>query len=312
MSQFTPTLPKRLSSVQTILSRLNIKWSAFFLLAPSIIVLFAIGIYPLLFAIDVSLRQYQLTKPYLGTPYIGFQNYLLVINDILFWQSLLRTFIFFALTVPVQIVFGILIAIFLDSLNIKWLSGLLRVILVLPIAITPTVIGLVGRLLFNRDFGFINFLLSLIGIEPIPWLGEPLPAMLTIALVDIWQWTPFITLVVLSGLTLIPNDVWEAGQLDAGRGWHFFRSIQLPYLLPGLTAVLILRTADILKLFDMVFVLTRGGPGVSTELISLYVQRIGFRVFDMGVASAQAILLLALCIILSRAYIRFFYREIQT
>jgi len=273
--------------------------------------LFAVGIYPLVFAVDVSLRQYQLTKPYLGTPYIGLQNYILVINDTLFWQSLFRTFTFFVLTVPLQVISGILIAIFLDNLNIKWLSGLLRVILVLPIAITPTVIGLVGRLLFNRDFGFINFLLSLVGIEPIPWLGEPLPAMLTIALVDIWQWTPFITLVVLSGLTLIPHDVSEAGQLDAGRGWHFFRSVQLPYLLPGLTAVLILRTADILKLFDMVFVLTRGGPGVSTELVSLYVQRIGFRVFDMGVASAQAILLLVLCIILSRAYIRFFYREIQ-
>jgi multiple sugar transport system permease protein len=281
------------------------------LLAPAIIILFAVGIYPLVFAVDVSLRQYQLTKPYLGTPYIGLQNYILVINDTLFWQSLFRTFTFFVLTVPLQVISGILIAIFLDNLNIKWLSGLLRVILVLPIAITPTVIGLVGRLLFNRDFGFINFLLSLVGIEPIPWLGEPLPAMLTIALVDIWQWTPFITLVVLSGLTLIPHDVSEAGQLDAGRGWHFFRSVQLPYLLPGLTAVLILRTADILKLFDMVFVLTRGGPGVSTELVSLYVQRIGFRVFDMGVASAQAILLLVLCIILSRAYIRFFYREIQ-
>lgn len=293
------------------MSRFNIKWPALFLLAPAIIILFAVGIYPLVFAVDVSLRQYQLTKPYLGTPYIGLQNYILVINDTLFWQSLFRTFTFFVLTVPLQVISGILIAIFLDNLNIKWLSGLLRVILVLPIAITPTVIGLVGRLLFNRDFGFINFLLSLVGIEPIPWLGEPLPAMLTIALVDIWQWTPFITLVVLSGLTLIPHDVSEAGQLDAGRGWHFFRSVQLPYLLPGLTAVLILRTADILKLFDMVFVLTRGGPGVSTELVSLYVQRIGFRVFDMGVASAQAILLLVLCIILSRAYIRFFYREIQ-
>jgi len=311
MSQLTPILPKRSASPRIVLSRFNIKWPALFLLAPAIIILFAVGIYPLVFAVDVSLRQYQLTKPYLGTPYIGLQNYILVINDTLFWQSLFRTFTFFVLTVPLQVISGILIAIFLDNLNIKWLSGLLRVILVLPIAITPTVIGLVGRLLFNRDFGFINFLLSLVGIEPIPWLGEPLPAMLTIALVDIWQWTPFITLVVLSGLTLIPHDVSEAGQLDAGRGWHFFRSVQLPYLLPGLTAVLILRTADILKLFDMVFVLTRGGPGVSTELVSLYVQRIGFRVFDMGVASAQAILLLVLCIILSRAYIRFFYREIQ-
>ncbi len=312
MKQLVPILPKRSTLMRGGASKFsNINWPAFVLLAPAVIALFVVGIYPLLFALDVSIRQYQLTKPYLGTPYVGFQNYISVISDVLFWQALLRTALFFVLTVPLQIILGILIALFLDTFSNKYLSYLLKIILVLPIAVTPTVIGLVGRLLFNRDFGFINFLLSLIGVEPIPWLGEPLPAMLTIALVDIWQWTPFITLVALSGLTLIPNDILEAGQLDAGRGWHFFRSIQLPYLLPGLTAVLILRTADILKLFDMVFVLTRGGPGVSTELVSLYVQRIGFRVFDMGVASAQAILLLILCIALSRAYIRFFYREVQ-
>jgi len=289
----------------------GINWAAVTLIAPAVVALLIIGIYPLIFAVDVSLRQYQLTKPYLGTPYVGLQNYIAVLQDTLFWQSLARTAIFFVLTVPVQVALGILIALFIDRVRFKPLAGLLRVILVLPIAITPTVVGLIGRLLFNRDFGFVNFMLGSIGIEPISWLGEPMPAMITIALVDIWQWTPFVVLVMLSGLALIPPEVFESGQLDAGHGWHFFRSVQLPYLLPGLTAILILRTADILKLFDMVFVLTRGGPGVSTELISLYIQRVGFRVFDMGIASAQAIFLLVLCILLSRGYIRLFYREVQ-
>jgi len=294
------------------MSKQRIHWPAVSLIAPAVIALLAIGLYPLLFALDVSLRQYQLSKPYLGTDFVGLQNYLAVFNDPLFWQSLLRTAQFFALTVPAQVVLGALIALFIESLPWRLISFLMRVLLVVPIAITPTVVGLIGRLLFNRDFGFINYLLSLLQIPPVPWLGEPVPAMLTIALVDIWQWTPFVALVMISGLTLISQEVLESGELDAGRGWHFFWKVQAPYLLPGLTAVLILRTADILKLFDVVFVLTRGGPGVSTELVSVYIQRVGFRVFDMGVASAQAILLLILCIALSRVYIRLFYREIES
>ncbi|MCS7087910.1 MAG: sugar ABC transporter permease [Thermoflexales bacterium] len=281
------------------------------LITPAVIALLAVGIYPLLFVLDVSLRQYQLTKPYLGTDYVGLQNYLSVLNDGLFWGSLGRTALFFLLAVPAEVVLGTLIALFVDGTRCRLCSAVLRVMLVLPIAMTPTVTGLIGRLLFNRDFGLVNYLLSLVGVEPIAWLGEPEPAMITIALMDIWQWTPFVALVMLSGLALVPQDVRESGHLDAGYGWHFFRNIQMPYLLPGLTAVLILRTVDILKLFDMVFVLTRGGPGVSTELVSVYIQRVGFRIFDMGVASAQAILLLVLCIVLSRAYVRFFYRQIE-
>lgn len=293
------------------MSKPRINWLAISMMAPAVIVLLTVGIYPLLFAVDVSFRQYQITKPYLGTDYIGFQNYLTVVSDALFWQSLGRTAFFFLLTIPVQVFAGVLIALFIDSMRWKKIAFFMRVLLVIPIAITPTVTGLVGRLLFNRDFGFINYVLSLAGIPPVSWLGEPLPAMVTIALVDIWQWTPFVALVMVSGLSLISQEVLEAGKLDAGSGWGLFRHVQMPYLLPGLTAVLILRTADILKLFDMVFVLTRGGPGVSTELVSVYIQRVGFRIFDMGVASAQAILLLILCIVLARAYIRLFYREVE-
>jgi multiple sugar transport system permease protein len=110
---------------------------------------------------------------------------------------------------------------------------------------------------------------------------------------------------------MVPVEIEEAARLETKSHWALLRHVQLPYMLPGLTAVLILRSADVLKLFDMVFVMTRGGPGAATDLISIYVQRAGFKVFDLGVASAQAILLLALTILLSRIYIRIFYREIE-
>jgi multiple sugar transport system permease protein len=126
---------------------------------------------------------------------------------------------------------------------------------------------------------------------------------------DIWQWTPFCALIFLSGLTTVPVEVEEAARLETRRPFATLWHVQLPFLLPGLTAMLILRSADVLKLFDTVFTMTRGGPGTATEVMSILIQRIGFRVFDLGTASAQAILLLVLTIILSRLYIRFLYKE---
>ncbi|MER3485201.1 MAG: sugar ABC transporter permease [Chloroflexota bacterium] len=281
------------------------------MLAPAVVALLAIGIFPLGYALWTSFHFNQLAKPYLGTPWVGLDNYRAALSDPLFWQSLGRTARFFLFTVPAEIVLGVGISLLLFQTRWRMLAGVTRVLLVLPIATTPTVVGLLARLMFQRDFGVVNWALGLVGVGPVNWLGSPFAAMASIALTDIWQWTPFVALVALSGLTTVPPDIVEASRLETSRWWLTFRHVQLPFLMPGLTAVLIIRTADILKLFDMVFVLTRGGPGVSTELTSVYIQRVGFRIFDMGLASAQAILLLILCIVLSRLYIRVFYREIE-
>ncbi len=282
------------------------------MLGPAVLTLLLIGVYPLVYAIRSSFHFSQLTKPYLGTPWVGLDNYRAVLQDGLFWGALGRTLQFFIYTMPIQIVLGIGIALLLDGTRWRLLGGIARVLLVLPIAMTPTVVGLLGRLVYNRDFGVLNWAIGLVGLGPVSWLGSPVPAMATIAITDTWQWTPFVALVALAGLTSVPPDLVEASRLETSRWWDTFRNVQLPFLLPGLTAVLIIRTADILKLFDMVFVLTRGGPGVSTELASIYIQRVGFRIFDVGIASAQAVLLLILCTVLAQTYIRVFYREIET
>ncbi|HEY8455615.1 MAG TPA: sugar ABC transporter permease [Actinopolymorphaceae bacterium] len=284
---------------------------ALLMLGPAVIALLAVGIYPAFFAVNMSLHSVQLTKPYLGTPFVGLANYATVLGDPLFWGALGRTAIFFLITVPIELVAGIALALLLDGTRWQRLAGVVRILVVLPLAVTPTVVGLVGRLLFNRDFGVVNWMLGLVGLGPVSWLGEPIPAMVSIALTDVWQWTPFFALVALGGLTMVPTEVTEAVRLETNSRWQMLRHAQLPYLLPGIAAVLIIRTIDVVKLFDMVFTLTRGGPGVSTELISLYVQRIGFRVFDMGVASAQAVILLVLSILIAQLYVRFVYREVE-
>ena len=139
--------------------------------------------------------------------------------------------------------------------------------LVLPMATTYAVVGLLGQVMFNLTFGVVNQLIGFIGIGPVNWIGDPVNAFALIIFWDVWQWTPFVALVLLAGLTTVPGEVEEAARLETKNWWTVLRHVQLPFLMPGLVAVLILRTADTLKLFDMVFTLTRGGPGSSTELI---------------------------------------------
>lgn len=289
------------------------RWTTWTFLLPAVITLLAVSIYPLLFAVSISFRQYELTKPNLGFGFTGFSNYAQVFSDSTFWGSLGRTFAFLATVLPMQILLGLLIALLLNLPGLRVLKTIARVALVVPLATTYAVVGLMGRLIFNSDFGVLNWFLEyVLGVDAVVWLGRPNTAFLSIAAMDIWQWTPFVALIFLAGLSNVPTDIEEAAKLETDRWYLILRYIQLPYLLPGLTAILILRTADILKLFDMVFVMTRGGPGTATELISIYVQRIGFRVFNQGVASAQAVLMLIITIILARIYIRVFYREVST
>jgi multiple sugar transport system permease protein len=175
-------------------------------------------------------------------------------------------------------------------------QGPARLSLVIPMAITYAAVGLLGQLTSNIHYGAVNQLIGFLGFAPVNWVGDPQNAFITICFWDIWQRTPFCSLVLLAGLTMVPVEEEETARLETKHWWTVLRYVQFPYLVPGLTAILILRTADTLKLFDMVFTLTRGGPGSATELISLMIQRVGFRGSDQGLASAQAIVLLALTI----------------
>lgn len=287
------------------------RWTSFWFLAPAVVALLVIGIYPTISALVTSFRRYNITRPRDGFPFVGFDNYINVLSDQTFWQSLGLTARFFLTVLPFQLGFGICIALLLHQPGLGMLRALARVSLVVPLATTYAVVGLIGRLIFNRDFGVANQFLDAIGIGGLDWLGSPTGAFIAIAVMDIWQWTPFCALIFLAGLSMVPVEIEEAARLETASKFAQLRYVQLPYLLPGLTAMLILRSADILKLFDMVFVMTRGGPGAATDLVSVYIQRVGFRIFDMGTASAQAILLLILTIILSRLYIRLIYREIE-
>ncbi len=278
-------------------------------LGPAVIALALIGIGPLIYAFWTSLHFFNLTK-LKKVKFIGFENYAEVLTDPVFWEAMGRTFTLLIIALPLQIALGMGIALILHRPGLGFLKTLTRLSLVLPMATTYAVVGLLGQVMFNLKYGVVNQLLGFLGIDPINWIGDPFNAFAMIVFWDVWQWTPFVALVLLAGLTTVPGEVEEAARLETKNWWVVLRHVQLPFLVPGLVAVLILRTADTLKLFDMVFTLTRGGPGASTEMISLLIQRVGFRAFDQGLASAQAIILLIITIILAQLYIRLFYKEV--
>ncbi|MBA3323979.1 MAG: sugar ABC transporter permease [Rhodobacteraceae bacterium] len=280
----------------------------FAFLGPAVFALAMVGIVPLGYAIWKSLHFFNLTK-IAQSRFIGLDNYATVLTDAVYWQAMGRTALLFVIAVPAQVAIGLGVALLLHRPGLGLFKTLTRLALVLPMATTYAVVGLLGQVMFNIKYGVINQLLGFLGIAPVNWIGDPTNAFVTVIFWDIWQWTPFVALILLAGLSTVPGEIEEAARLETRRWWTVLRHVQLPFLVPSLVAVLILRTADTLKLFDMVFTMTRGGPGSATEFIAILIERVGNRQFDIGMASAQALILLVITIVLARLYIRFFYSE---
>jgi multiple sugar transport system permease protein len=160
--------------------------------------------------------------------------------------------------------------------------------------VPPVAIGVVARLIYAPGYGVLNVILERVGVlhQEINWLGDPTLAMLAVASVDVWQWTPFVYLVLFSGLQTVPRESVEAAQIDGASGWAQFRYIDLHYLRPLFILIIFFRLADVLRVFDHVFILTGGGPGTATQLLSLYMYRIEFKFFDTGQAAALAVVVL--------------------
>jgi len=279
-------------------------------LGPAVAALALVGIVPLGYALWKSLHYFNLTKRN-QQEFVGLENYANVLTDEVFWQAMGRTATLFFISVPVQIALGLGIALLLNRPGLGFFKTLTRLSLVLPMATTYAVVGLLAQVTLNQKYGVFNQMLGWVGVEPINFIGDPTNAFIGVIFWDIWQWTPFVALVLLAGLSTVPPEIEEAARLETRRAWKVLRHVQFPFLIPSLVAVLILRTADTLKLFDMVFTMTRGGPGSATEFIAVLIERVGNRQFDIGMASAQSVILLVLTIVLARLYIRLFYREVR-
>jgi len=275
----------------------NKKYLYLFLL-PSIITLVLISLYPFFYGVYMSLSKASVVKI---EDFVGLTNYVNAFSDDRFLNSLRVSIVFVLGATSLELVLGFGLALSLHYSSFL-ITGVARLILTLPLMITPIVVGITWRLMYDPDFGILNYLLQQIGVPYIPWLASPSTALISLILVDAWQWTPFMMLILLAGLKSLPEEPFEAAQLDGASGWQRLRYLTLPMLRHVIIVALLIRTIDAFKAFDIFFVTTKGGPGTVTEITSLYAYNTSFRFFHTGYAAAMAILLLILIIVIGTVY----------
>jgi multiple sugar transport system permease protein len=268
-------------------------------IAPALAVLLSLSIYPLIYSVTISLQQETVS----GAKW-SLQNFARLATDGFFLTAMAHTFVYAIAALTCEFLLGLGLALILH--NQIHGRGLFRASLLVPMMLPTVVVGVVWRLMLNPNFGAVNGTLKQLGIntESLTWTASPRLAMLSVIAVDVWQWTPFVFLVLLAGLQAIPQEPYEAALIDGSSRWQTFLHVTLPLLKPSILIVLLLRTMDLLRVFDQIFILTEGGPGFATETISLYIYRTAFRFFDFGYAAAMSFVLLALTNVISAAYIR--------
>jgi multiple sugar transport system permease protein len=251
------------------------------LFVPTIGLLLLLAIVPLLFSLGVSLFNYSLGSRAI---WVGLGNYINLFTDPQFWQATRVTVQFTVVAVSVEVVLGILLGFVMNQRFTG--MGVIRLIVFLPMMLAPFVVGLFWRFMFDQTFGIIDFLLTGIGLPTIPWLIHPFWARVAVVVVDVWQWTPFVTLLILAGLGTVPNELLEAATLDRASNWMKFRQIYWPYLRFPLLLALLFRSIDTLKMFDSPFILTGGGPGNFSTTLSILGYRHQIMFFNVGIAAA--------------------------
>lgn len=274
----------------------HLKW---LMTLPAVIILFLLTFYPLVRALQMSTMQFLPT----GTTFIGIQNYLNLLSNETFINSLVVTAEFVGIAVGVEFLLGFVIALLLNK-KIK-LRGLWQTLILIPMILSPTVIGLIWRLMYAPN-GLLDYIVApLTGGANVGWISETSIALYSVILTDIWQWTPLVALVLFAGLQSVPDHIREAAIMDGASRRQRFLHITLPYLKSLIVLVLIIRIVDALRVFAKVFILTRGGPAGSTNVISMLMYRVGFRFNNFGEAAAMAVSLLVVVLILAISFVKF-------
>jgi multiple sugar transport system permease protein len=267
-------------------------------LLPAVAIVLFLGIFPLLVSLGLMFTDYQFAKVQrLGVAFVGFDNWVRLFKDERFWLGVRHTLVFVALALPLQYLLGLLLAVVLNQEFIK-LRRFFRVAFLIPMMMAPVAVSVVvGRMMLGEAYGPLNDLLQRIGIAGPKWLSDPIMAMVSLILVDTWQWTPFVMLLLLAGLQGVPHDTIEAAAIDGASRWQTFRYITFPLLLPVTFTAVLIRGVEMFKVLDIVVVLTGGGHGDATEMITLYTYQVAINNFALGYASTIAFFIL-ICIVI--------------
>ena len=254
--------------------------------APAVVFTVLLIAFPFGYTIWMSLHEFSFG----GTSTMTYgQNYLLMLDDAEFWNGLRITVVLYLLSLVMQLVLGTYVAILLHTS--KRLSGIVRTLMISPFVLPPVVVGMMWLVVLDPSIGAANFLLTSVGLPRSDWLASPQWVIPTVALIDTWQWTPYVALIVLGGLQSLPSNVYEAAQIDGASRARTFRRITLPLLMPTIVTAAILRSVDLLRFFDIIYITTQGGPGNASNTLNIYGFRKGFEFFEIGYASALMVTL---------------------
>lgn len=286
------------------------KFLGLWLILPAMIILVFFNIYPFIQTVRFSFFNWVLTRPdYMEL--VGFSNYIDLFKDHNFWVSLGITLIYIISTVTIQMLIGFWLARILNQ-DIPG-RNIFTSIFLIPMVMSPVVVGLFWRAWFAPDFGLINYFLKILNLGHIipaeGFIGSVKTALPVMILVDIWQWTSFVILIVLAGLKSLPLEPFEASEIDGASGWQKLRFITFPLLKPILLVVILFRTMDAYRIFDVIWVMSKGGPGRATETLSIYVYKVGFYYWNIGYATSMTMIMLIIAIIAANIMIRTIYKE---
>ncbi len=269
---------------------------------PLLALLIAVNLYPALYQIYISLTSYELGGP--PPEFIGLHNYGAVFQDPRFWNSVFVTLKFLVLSIPVELTLGMVLALLLFNLPTR---RFFIPLLLLPIITTPVVVGYIFQYLYREDYGVISYLLRVVHLFPgYNLTAHPSTVIPALAAVDVWQWTPFVMLILLAGLQALPASVYEAAVVDGASGWQLFWWVTLPLLRNQVALALIFRTVDGLRVFDTIYTITRGGPASLSESVTFYLQLSAFQFRQIGYGAAMGMMLLVIGTLFARLYLRFF------
>jgi multiple sugar transport system permease protein len=271
--------------------------------APALALLFFVTVYPIMYVFYLSLNRKLLIFDI--SRFVGLENYLFLLKDDRFWNAFINTTYFTLVSVSLEVLLGLSVAVLLDrSLKIK---GLLRAVVLIPWAIPTVVSAKMWEWIYNADFGILNYLIG----SKVNWLGSPFLAINAAVFMDVWKTTPFVAILLMAGLKVIPQELYQAARIDGAGRWTIFRKITLPLLKPVILIVLIFRTLDAFRVFDAIYVLTGGGPANTTETLSIYAYKVLFQTLQFGYGSALSVIVFLCVACMSLIYIRVLSRGMK-
>jgi multiple sugar transport system permease protein len=276
-------------------------------LLPAIISLFLLSVYPFIETIIMSLHNINIVEPYREVKFIGLQNFSKLLSDLRFMNSLKVSFTFTLTTTLLTFLIGMGLALFLKAYAKGKLLSMVSVLFAIPALSSRVAIAYIWKLMYEPSYGIINYFLNILGIGTVNWLSDPRTALPAIMIVDIWQWTPLISLMLLAALQAIPSEIYDACEVDGASGWQKFRYITFPLLSLLALPVILLKLVESFRIFDLMYCMTKGGPGITTENLDLYAYWIGISTGgEISYAACMSLIMLIITILLTTLILRLY------